>query len=366
MPFNRPTLQDIISRIESDINSRVEGSTTFLRNSAFKILARVFGGSQHLVYEFLKFIKDQLFISSADAEHLERHGGEYGIYRNIGTKSTGTAIFTGTAGTVIPSGTVLQSSTGNNYKTSSDITIAGSGTGTGTITADDYGVAFDEGGGTILSFISPLPGVLTEVVVDGSGLTGGQDEETDEEFRERILARKRTPPHGGAEADYKNWVLEYSGVTRAWTIPLYQGVGTIGLVVVNDDDDPIFFTSTELEAIKTYIVSHTDLITGKTVGIPVTAEPGFFMIEATPKTVNLSIQIYPNTAAIRSSALSKLQEAFLQYGGPAETLSISNLYEAVTGATGEVRCKIIYPTEDVGASTSEVHVLGDVTFEDYV
>lgn len=42
MPFERPTLQQIVDRIEGDIKTRVDNASSFLRRSVFKVLARAY------------------------------------------------------------------------------------------------------------------------------------------------------------------------------------------------------------------------------------------------------------------------------------------------------------------------------------
>lgn len=366
MPYTRLSLQEIIDRVISDFENRVEDSKTFLRRSVFKIFARVFGGSHHLIYDYIEFVKDQLFITTADAEHLERHGAEYGIYKNYGDKATGTAEATGTVGVVVPSGSELQSSTGNLYVTDADYTIGGAGTVSMSLTAKETGTEYNEEVGVVLTFVSPISGINTNATITGNGITSGVNEDTKEQYRTRILNRKRQPPHGGAEQDYIDWALEYSGsVTRAWAIPLYQGLGTIGLAFVEDDEDSIYPDETTREALKAWIISHLDEGTGKTVGIPVTAEEGFFIIALTPYTVNFTIEIYPNTSAVQSAITTKIEELFLQEGGPGETIYLSEVYEAITSAVGEERSKITYPTIDITAPTNQLHEVGTITFEDY-
>jgi len=53
MPFNRPTLSTLISRIISDLNSKVKDSATFLRRSFFIIISKIEGGVGHGLYGFL-------------------------------------------------------------------------------------------------------------------------------------------------------------------------------------------------------------------------------------------------------------------------------------------------------------------------
>lgn len=366
MPYNRPTLQTIIDRIISDFNTRVDDARTFLRRSVFRIMGRVYGGACHLLYDFINFVKDQLFVSTADVEHLERHGSEYGIFRNFGEKAEGDATASGTVGIIIPKASELQSASGNLYLTNADYTIGAGGVITISLTAKEVGVDYNENFGITLTFVSPISGISSTVSVSGDGIVDGADEETDDQYRTRILNRKRQLPHGGAEDDYKQWALEYSGsVTRAWTIPQYQGAGTIGLAFVQDNEDNIFPDDATMTSVKNYIIEHTDDSTGHDVGIPVTAEPGFFIIPVSAYTMNFTVQLSPNTATVQASIIEKLEELILQRGGAGQTITVSQIYEALTQAVGEEKSKLVYPASDVAAPTNRVHVLGTVTFQEY-
>lgn len=365
MPFDRPSLSEIISRISSDYTTYVDNSSSFLRRSFYDVTKKTFAGAHHLQYDYLEYIKDQLFITTADLENLKIIGAEYGIFQDSGNKATGNITASGTAGTSISAGSQLQSTTGNFYIFDSTVVIGAGGTVTTTITAEAVGTSSNVDAGTVLSFVTAINNINSTVTVGSSGLAGGQEEETADELRTRILNRKRKPPHGGILADYENWALEYSGVTRAWAIEQYYGIGTVGLAFVLDGEDDIFPDETTRNAVRSYILSHTDTSTGKTVGIPTTAEPGFFVINATAYTVNITMQISPNTPEVQAAISSNMGDAILQYGGPGETFAISQMYEAATTATGEVKSKIINPTEDETTPTNRIHVLGTITYQDY-
>ena len=366
MPYDRPSLTEIINRIENDFVVKVNDQQTFLRRSVFKIFSKVYGGSNHLLYDFIEFVKDQIFISSADEENLEKHGAEYGIFRLNGEKATGTVIATGTNGITIDADTELQSATGNKYRTLTAGTIS-LGTANLNIEAKDVGTDYNEVAGVILTFVSPISGVNSTVTVDSSGIEGGVDADTVEQYRTKILNRKRFPPHGGIETDYELWCLQYSGnITRAWTITEYQGIGTIGLAFVKDNDvTSIFPSEAERLAVRSYIVSHLDPSIGKYVGIPITAEPGFFMIDLSPYSVNMTIQIDPNTSSVRTAVTAKIEELIKQEGAPGGTIALSKFYEAITSAAGEEKSRIIFPEDDVAVSTQQLHVAGTITFQDY-
>ncbi len=364
MPFHRASLTEIVDRITSDFQTRITGAYSLLRRSVLRIIARVNAAAFHLLYEYLDYMARQLFVSAADEAGLEAIASEYGIARTAATYAVGSGSTTGTNGVLIPAGTQLQSTSEQIYETDADVTVA-AGTATLVFTATVAGADGNDDPAITLTFISPIAGVNTSVTVDADGIYDGTDEETDDVLRERVLARKRQPPHGGASFDYETWALEVAGVTRAWAQPLYQGVGTIGVAFVRDDDTSIIPNSTQRAAVRTYIVEHTDPATGKTVGCPVTAEPGLFIIELAELTVNFTIGIYPNTTSVQTFVESELEDLITREGGPGETIYLSEIAEAIALASGEEYHRLVLPAADVTATTGQVHVLGTVTFISY-
>ena len=364
MPFDRQTLSEINTQIETDITSRITGAVTLLRRSILKVFAKAYAGAVHLLYGNIEYNKDQLFVTTADAENLELHANEYGISKTAAVKATGTGTATGTNGTVIPISTELQSSSNEVYLTTAEATISGSSI-TLSLSAKVAGADGNEVGGAVLTFVSPIAGVDTSVTVATAGIDGGTDEETDDDLRTRTLTRKRQAPHGGADFDYPVWMKECSGVTRAWSIPLYQGIGTIGCAFVRDDDSDTIPSVAEIATVEEYIKSHADPITGKTIGIPATAEAGLYMIQLTPMTCDFSISIYPNTSAVQTAVEAKLEELILEEGGPGQTLYLSQIRSAISAAVGEDFHDLTYPTSDVTASTVQIHVMGTITWSNY-
>jgi uncharacterized phage protein gp47/JayE len=327
-------------------------------------MARVYSGAVHLLYEYLDYQSEQLFAARASVDGLEAIADEYGLSRTAAIKATGQAVATGTNGTVIAANTELQSSAGERYVVDAAVTVA-AGTATMALTASTEGADGNESAGGTLTFVSPIAGVSTEATIDSSGITGGLDEETDDDLRERVLARKRFPPHGGSEHDYEAWALEYPGVTRAWVFPEYQGVGTVGLTFVMDNATPYIPIAATRALVRGYLVEHEDPSTGQTIGIPVTAEPGLFVFEITEVLLHFLINIYPNTADVKAAVTAELTDFFLREGGPGETIRRSRLSEAISLSLGEGYHEIIFPASDVVVGQTEIYSLGVVNFSDY-
>lgn len=364
MAFDRPTLQQLVTRIIGDFQARITGASNLLRRSFVRVAGTVYAGACHLLYGRLDDLAKQLFATSADSVFLDVHGYEVGKLRNPAVKAIGSGIATGTESTVIPAGSELQAGSGQIYITDTAATITG-GTATVDFTAQLAGEDGNDDAGISLSFVSPISGIDSTITVDSDGIVDGSDEESDDDYRNRILARKQRLPHGGAEHDYVTWAKEYPGVTRVWTFPQYQGNGTIGIAFVRDDDASIIPNETQRDAVKDYIIQHTDPATSTLVGIPVTAEPGLFMIDMSLYSIDLTLAIYPNTTAVQNAVTTKINEVFFSEGGPGKTIDLGQIVDKMYDAVGLERGRIDSPLADISAATNQIHTVGTITWSNY-
>lgn len=103
------------------------------------------------------------------------------------------------------------------------------------VEAVDLGPLTDVEAGAVLEWSSPPPGLATRCVVaeqiDGSGLSGGRSEETDEEIRTRIRTERRAPALAGNAADYRRAAAETPNlaIQAVFAFPAILGPGTVGL-----------------------------------------------------------------------------------------------------------------------------------------
>ncbi|GBG11333.1 baseplate J protein [Paenibacillus agaridevorans] len=72
----------------------------------------------------------------------------------------------------------------------------------------------------------------------GDVLVPGEDDESDEALRARYLHRVRNPSSGGNAADYRDWAMSVAGVGGAKVYPLWDGPGTVKVVIVDSDKRP--------------------------------------------------------------------------------------------------------------------------------
>ena len=69
----------------------------------------------------------------------------------------------------------------------------------------------------------------------GEIVTSGQDEETDDELRKRFLIYVNEKPFGGNFIEYVQRVREIDGVGAVQVYPVWNGSGTVKVVVLDND-----------------------------------------------------------------------------------------------------------------------------------
>lgn len=350
MTFPRPTLTELIDRVTADVSSRVLGvEGAVLRRSLLGILARSTAGEAHMLYGYLDWVSRQAIPDTAEAEWLERWAAVWGLSRKAAEYATGNVTFTGTNGSTIPAGTVVQRQDGLQYVTLADGTIA-TGTATVAVEAVDAGDDGNLDAASSVFLVSPITGVQSTATVATGGLTGGLDTESDDRLRDRLLLRIRNPPQGGSASDYEQWALEVSGVTRVWVTENGLGAGTVLVHFVRDDDPSIIPDSGEVATVQAYIDDRRPVTADVTVAAP------------TELAVDVDVQISPNTAAVQAAVTAELQDLFRRDAEPGGTILLSRIREAVSIASGESDNVVTDPVADVTAATGEIPVLGTVTF----
>lgn len=349
MSYARPPLAEIVQRLNNDILSRLAADDV-LRRADAQIYSRVLAGAAHGLYGFIDWLSQQLIYDTASAEILERWASIWGISRKVATSATGSVTFTVQAGAVIPSGTQLQALDGTQYQTTADATIAAP-TATAPIVAVVPAAAGNRAAGQSLALVSPIVGV--QPTATAGTISGGADVEVDDALRARLLARIQQPPHGGNANDYVAWALEVAGVTRAWVYPAELGLGTVTLRFVRDNDGTgaaIIPDAGEVAAVQAYIDGLR----------PVTAQ--LTVVAPTAVSLNFSIQLTPNSAAVQAAVQAELQDLIAREAVPGGTLLLSHIRAAVSAAAGETDNVISVPSADVTTTAGQLITLGTITW----
>lgn len=346
MSFERPTLKEIIERLDGDTQSRL--SVPQMRRSNAKVFDRVLAGAVHSLYGYISYLNRQQFFDTAESEYLDRWASIYGLARKKATKAAGTVTFSFSADAVnIPTGTILQSDDGVQYQT----TGAVSSDGNASVEALNDGVIGNQQEGDVLTMVSPVVGVFSEVEIVKLG--GGSEAETDESLRSRLLSRVRETPCGGTESDYVQWALEVAGVTRAWASPKEDGEGTVTVRFVCDGMEDIIPDKTMLDKVFAHIDGSR----------PVTAH--LYVKAPEIKPVNIEISgLLPDDAEVREAVEQELKDLFAREGAPGQRIYLSHIRAAISSALGEEDHTVVQPTSDpVPESNNELLTLGEITWQ---
>jgi uncharacterized phage protein gp47/JayE len=353
MSFNIPTPQELRDQNYNELETEIEGSNPRLQNSFLNGIAKMTSLAIHGVYIYLKYLFKQIFVTTADSEFLDLHGSPLGIDRLEATASTGNVTATGNDSVSVPQGTLLQRSDGVQYRVTTG-GITASGTVTVPVEAVSFGLTTDALEGDSLSFVSPIAGLDSSALVASGGLTGGADEESDDDYKARILVRKRQPPQGGAEYDYTTWAKEVASVTRAWATGLEDGLGSVRVRFMMDDK---YADGIPLAGDVTTVQDYIDATTRK----PVTADVLVSAPVAEP--VDIDITLSPNTPTVQASVTAELEDLFFRDSEPSGTILISKIREAVSRASGETDNTVTDPVANVTAtSTGNILTVGTITF----
>lgn len=348
MPFERPTLADLVARIQSDLVSRLGGSGAPLRRSAVAVLARVWAGATHMLHGHLEYLSRQIFPDQADDAYLVRFASLYGLSKSPATFATGAVTITGTNGQDVNTGAVLRREDGAEFTVDVGGTISG-GTLEVTVTAVLAGVNGNCADGTELTFESPLPGV--DATATTGEISGGNDIESTESLRRQLLARLRAPRQGGAASDYTLWALAVPGVTRVWVYPNQLGAGTVVVYFVRDDDSGSLIPSGgEVSVVQDYIDERRPVTAAVTVAAP------------TAKMWNFTIAVTPDTADVRAAVTAELTDVFRTEGEPGTTLPLSRVRTAIGIATGLTDYVLTTPNSDLTHAGGEIPVLGTIAW----
>lgn len=217
------------------------------------------------------------FAGTTFGTYLDLRCDEHGLSRRQAVKATGQVTFTGVAGTVIPTGTVVATpadptthNPSTEFITTTDVTIDQTGVGYANIEAIKAGKGGNVGAATINIMVTPLGGV--SAVLNANALNGGDDTEDDAALLTRYYAKVRTPGTSGNKADYVNWALDVPGVGGVQVIPLWDGPGTVKVVLLGTDKRPA--NETTVGKVQDYIAPDPEMGNGKApIGAKVTVTP---------------------------------------------------------------------------------------------
>lgn len=363
MALDLPTLATIQDRVAGDLTTRLRAagflSDARVRGTLPWVVSWVVAGAAWSVHQAVGAVSRQSLPSTATGDGILAHADIWGRERIPAAKSTGNITATGTATTVIASGTQWQDSTGATFESTASATIGGGGSIAVPVRAT---VAGDHGNlvaTTVLRLTGTIAGVDAEAVVASGGLTGGADEESLDALKDRTLSYIRERPQGGALADYTAWARAASAsVAGVFARAHYPIPGDVSVWVMGADPTDSLPGSGVVSAVQTYIDGVAPVTATVTVAAP------------TANTIDLGITVVPSTLAVKAAVTAEIQSLFLRAADPSAVTVIanSNLRAAISAAEGETSHSLTDVDGDgTGASSittaiGSAPILGTITW----
>lgn len=233
MAIEIPTIQTIRDRIITDIENEFGQTVPILSRAVFRVYATIIAGGEWLLYKLAQRVALNILPTTAEGDQLDNFAALFSdLSRQEAAAWEGTAGTTGTNGTIIRAGTIYVGTNNIEYTVTADATIAG-GVATITIRAKTAGTVGDLAVAAIVTISTRLPDI-GETATVATVTTQGQDEESDEDFRARLIDRYALRPQGGSAIDYVTWAKTVSGVTKVW--PFTAGASTVDVYFVREND----------------------------------------------------------------------------------------------------------------------------------
>lgn len=275
------------------------------------------------------------FTQTTFGAYLDMRADELGIVRRSAVTASGVVTFTGAPGTVIPAGTRVstlstEAAPAVIFKTIQEAIISPGGTVDVPIMAMEPGTSGNVAPGSINLLVESIAGVSS--VTNSAATTGGLDEEDDASLRARIFEHARKDEGDGNVADYEIWAKEVSGVGYVLVEPLWRGLGTVRVVILDQDGN---IPSPDLvAAVQEYLDPG-----GQGIGLGKAPIGAKVTVEA-PKEVNLAITV--PALAVESgytvdqakTNLEAAARAYILNISPGGTVRIKDLEAAIAGAAG--------------------------------
>ncbi|MDY0256260.1 baseplate J/gp47 family protein [Gudongella oleilytica] len=181
-----------------------------------------------ILYIELGTIMDRAFPDTATDVDLTKKAQERGVFRQAATYAVRKGYFENAQGAGYELAIGTRFSGGDiNYRVTERITA-----GQYKLTAETAGAVGNEYFGTLFP-IDFVDGLAAATLADV--LIPGEDEESDDSLRERYFATLKSQAFGGNIADYRNKVELLQGVGAAKVIPVWNGGGTVKIVLLDSE-----------------------------------------------------------------------------------------------------------------------------------
>ena len=326
----------------------------YLPSASCDLAARLYAAAAqiHALQVQAQWVLDQSFPQTSQGEYLDRQAALRGLTRGVATRARGKLRF-GVSSAVsgdlpIQAGTVCMTAGGVRFATTEDGLLSA-----GALYTDIPAQAVEPGragnaAANTVTIMAAMP-VGVRACTNPEPFAGGDDQESDEQLRRRVLDSYRRLPNGGNAAYYEQTALSYPGVAAAAAVGRPRGVGSVDVYVATDAGLP----EPELLAdIGEFLQSRREISVDLQVKAPVSAA------------VDIAVAIRPAGSATflqaKADAEAALRETFtgaLLVRG----VTLARLGSVLYGLETVENYRFSAPVADVAPSPTELPRLGTLT-----
>lgn len=195
--FHRPTYVELLDAVEYKARELFGNKANLTVRSPLGAFLRIFAWMLNILFSLMEETYNSRFVDTAVGTSLYNLGKAIGLSLLPAQKASGYVTFTGTPGTAIPTGFLVRTVAGLQYAVLTDGRIGTDGSVTLPVQAVETGADYNVEAGRVNQITNPLDGV--DSCTNQGVIDGGQDRETDEEFRDRYA--QSVDYAGGVNAD---------------------------------------------------------------------------------------------------------------------------------------------------------------------
>ena len=346
------TLEEIYQGLAAEFQAQTgqtAGGSSELAVRFYAVAAQIYS-----LYVQAEWTRRQCFPQTAQGEDLDKHAQLRGVSRRKAVRAAGTVRFYVSEArdmdTEVAAGTVCMTAGGVRFTTGRDAFIpAGELWCEAPVTAVEAGAAGNVGQGTIVYMALPPMGVAA--CANPEALSNGQDEESDEALRERVLATFQRLANGANNAFYRQTAMSFDGVAAVAVIPRSRGVGTVDVVPAAQGGVPD-------QALLDALQAHFDQVREIACDVKVLAP--------TVETVDVSVELWARegwTFGEAAQAVRDKLEGWFNGERLGRPLPRAQLISLVYGVDGVANCRLVQPAQDLPLDGVTLPVLGALAIE---
>ncbi len=320
------TKEKILERLFLDLPASWDKSTgAFISDEMTSVAEEFEADYSNTLDEFLK-----RRIETARGDDLDKLLFDFIGERNGMTRAAGSVKFNGEPGADVPF-EMLVSSSRCTYRTTRSAVLSDDGTAVVPIECTSLGERGNANVDTVNNIPISVRGIYS--VNNESPIRGGSDTETDLEYIQRFKDYYSTPAASGNPAEYEKWAREVDGVGYAKCVPIWNGPGTVKVIIADMQHRP---ASEELvEQVIEYIMDK------KPIGAFLTVE-SVAEVKLTIHINNLETDASFSIDKIKSDIVDKIEEYLSDLPLDGAEISYFSIVRQIMSTGGVIECGDIF------------------------